>query len=316
MRYLQLGIASLVLASSTSASTTRQIFNFSTYVDIENSHLRPNGNLLLSTFSNASLFEINPSASNPQAKLVDELPGATALCGIASIGYDKFAVIGGIRGNYSYTNETVYIVDYSKNTAEPAISIAASLPNAIMLNGADSLSTYPEIVLTGDARQGYIFRVNTTSGDSEIAIQDEALAPPSNASVPIGVNGLKVFDGYVYYTNTARNTFGRVPITEAGLQNGDVEVISQLDPGAYAYDWDDFILDAAGSAYVAQPPSAIGRILPDGENGIFIGGGNNTTIFNPTSLSLTKDGKTAYVTTRGGIIGDYEYSGAVIEMKL
>ena len=33
-------------------------------------------------------------------------------------------------------------------------------------------------------------------------------------------------------------------------------------------------------------------------------------------MSLAQDGKTAYVTTRGGTIGDYEYSGAVIEIRL
>jgi hypothetical protein len=310
-------MASLAItATSALASRPTQLFNFSSYVDIENSHLRPNGDLLLSTFDNASLFILDPSVPNPQAQLVAEMPGATALCAITSIGFDKFAVIGGVRGNYSYTNETIYIVDYSTNLTMPSISIGANITDAIMLNGMDSLPTYPHLVLAGDARQGAVYRIDTTTGSWEIVIQDDALTPPSNAAAPIGINGLKVFNGYLYYSNTALNTFGRVPITDDGFPNGDIEIITELTPGIYDYDWDDFIFDASGIAYIAQPPSAITRILPNGNATIFIGGGNSTAIFNPTSLSLAQNGKTAYVTTRGGTLDGYEYSGQVVEVQL
>jgi hypothetical protein len=122
---------------------TTQIFNFSSlYVDIENSHLRPNGHLLLSTFDNGSLFTLDPSSANPQAELIAELPGATALCGIATIGSDKFAVVGGVRGSYHYDNETIYTVDFSNNATNATIEVAATIPNASMLNG--SKNTHPE----------------------------------------------------------------------------------------------------------------------------------------------------------------------------
>lgn len=314
LNHYLVGLATI--ATSALASTERQLFNFSTYVDIENSHLRPNGQLLLSTFDNASLFILDPTVPQPEAELVSELPGATALCAITPIGYDKFAVIGGVRGNYSYTNETIYIVDYSQNATQPSISVASNVTNATMLNGMDSLPKHPHIVMAGDARQGAVYRVDTTTGSWEIAIQDEALSPPADAAAPLGINGLKISNGYLYYTNTARNVFGRVSITDEGFQNGDLETIAELTPGVYDYDWDDFIFDASGAVFVAQPPSAIARILPNGTESIFIGGGNDTSIFNPTSLSLAKNGRTAYVTTRGGTLDGYEYSGQVVEVQL
>lgn len=315
---LQLHLRGLALVALTAGTalgqSIRQVFNFSSYVDIENSHLRPNGHLLLSTFDNGRLYTVDPAAAKPEAQLVSAMPGATALCGIASIGDDKYAVVGGVRGNYSYTNETIYTVDYSGGGGQNAtIAIAARVANATMLNGMDSLPEKPHVILLGDSRQGAIYRVDTDSGEASIVIQDDALSAPSNATLPIGVNGLKIRDSYVYYTNSARNTFGRVPITADGEQAGGVEVVAQLDGGTAGYDWDDFIFDEAGVAYAAQPTNAIAEIKSNGEHSIFVGGGNNTLIHGPTSITIARDGKTAYVTTRGN---GAEISGQVLEMKL
>ncbi|QKX57624.1 uncharacterized protein TRUGW13939_04742 [Talaromyces rugulosus] len=308
------GLALVALTAGTAASQSiRQVFNFSSYVDIENSHLRPNGHLLLSTFDNGRLYTIDPSADNPQAELVSAMPGATALCGITSIGDDKYAVVGGIRGNYSYTNETIYTVDYSGGARNATIAIAAHVSNATMLNGMDSLPEKPHVILLADSRQGAIYRVDTDSGVSTIVIQDEALAAPSNATLPIGVNGLKIRESFVYYTNSARNTFGRVPITVDGDQAGDVEVVAQLNGGTAGYDWDDFVFDEAGVAYAAQPTNAIAEIKSNGQHSIFVGGGNNTLIQGPTSITIARDGKTAYVTTHGD---GTNLSGQVLVMQL
>ncbi|CRG88469.1 hypothetical protein PISL3812_05499 [Talaromyces islandicus] len=316
IRLQGLGLAALT-ADTALGQSVRQVFNFSSYVDIENSHLRPNGHLLLSTFDNGRLYTIDPSAANPQAQLVSAMPGATALCGIASIGDDKYAVVGGIRGNYSYTNETIYTVDYNGRNAQNAtIAIAAHVSNATMLNGMDSLPQKPHVVLLADSRQGAIYRADTDSGVSTTVIQDEALAAPSNATLPIGANGLKIRGSFVYYTNSARNTFGRVPITIDGDQAGDVEVVAHLNGGTAGYDWDDFIFDEAGVVYAAQPTNAIAKIKSNGQHSIFVGGGNSTLIQGPTSITIARDGKTAYVTTHGSTVDGFEYSGQVLEMQL
>lgn len=73
MQSQQLGVASLILAPSTSASTTEQSVSFSTYVNIENIYIRSNGDLFLSTLDNTSLFETDSFAPDPQAKLTAEL---------------------------------------------------------------------------------------------------------------------------------------------------------------------------------------------------------------------------------------------------
>ncbi|KAE8310441.1 hypothetical protein BDV41DRAFT_566511 [Aspergillus transmontanensis] len=256
---------------------TRELFHFSTSVDIENSALRPDGSLLLTTFDQGRLYTLNPSVLNPEAELVAALPGATALCGIAAIDTDKFAVIGGIRGNYSYTNETIYTVDFNANPTNPTIEVVSRIPNAIMLNGMAALPAHPHVVLAGDARLGAVFRVDTDTGTAEIAFKDPLLTAPSNASTPIGVNGLKIAGGYMYFTNTGREIFARVPIDGLGRKTGEIEVIAALND-AESYNWDDFVvLEDLNVAYLAQPDNAIAQVSLDGEQKIIVGGGDDHT---------------------------------------
>lgn len=291
---LAIGMSSSLGATS----TTRQLWNFTSYVDIENTSLRPNGQVLMTTFTNASLYTLDPTSSSPTAELVASFSPSTALTGIASVGNDKFAVIGGVRGSYMYTNETVYTCDFSGGP-EPAIEVVATLPDAVMLNGMDSLPQNPAVVLIADSRVGAVWRVNTTDGDFAIAYQGELLLPPENATVPIGINGLKVSNGHVYFTNTAKNLFARIAVTDDGVMHGEVETIAVLGE---EYDWDDFIMDSSGEiAYMAQSPNCIGRvIIGTGEMDVVVGDENDTvSLLGPTSVALAEDDVTAYVSTRG-----------------
>ncbi|ORY61785.1 uncharacterized protein BCR38DRAFT_348056 [Pseudomassariella vexata] len=316
---MTLAYLATMATSSVLAASTEQLFTFSTSVNIENSIFRPNGHLLLTTFDNGRLYTLDPSLAYPEAELIAALPGATAITGIASIGTDKYAVAGGIRGSYHYDNETIYTVDFAGN-ANATIAIVATVPDASLLNGMASLPANPHIVLVGDAVEGCIFRVDTTAGTSEVAFSDELLTVPANATLPLGVNGLKVNGSYAYFTNTARNIFARVPISDMGDKIGDIEVIAEVNADAISagYDWDDFVLDAAsGNAYVAQSSSELVKVaLLDGEQTIVAGGANSSALVGPTSVTLTEDGKTAYVTTRGGTVNWVVYYGQVVEVQL
>lgn len=295
-RFLSL---SLVVGSTLAQSTT-QLFKFPQSVDIENSILRPNGHLLLTTFNNGSLYTLNPSCPTPKAELIARFPGVTAISGISAIGADKYAVVGGIRGSYHYTNETVFTLELSHDGTHPVIKATTQIPEASLLNGMAPLPSQPGVVLIADSRVGCLFRVDTTTGDAKIAFTHEALAAPTNASMPIGINGLKVAGRYAFFTNSARNTFARIPLAEDGEVVGDVEIIARLDPPKTGDDWDDFAIDASGTAYLAQPENALARVSSDGKQVTVAGGGNSTALDGPTSVNLAEDGRIAYVTTRSG----------------
>ncbi|PYH93395.1 hypothetical protein BO71DRAFT_478536 [Aspergillus ellipticus CBS 707.79] len=304
-----------LLATSALAQTT-QLFNFTTYVDIENGIIRPNGHLLLTTFSNGELFTLDPVSPDPQAQLVATFPGATAITGIASIGPDKYAIAGGVRGSYHYTNETIYTIDFNTSAKNPNSTVkpVAHLPNAVMLNGMAALPAQPQTILTGDSRLGCIFRTDTTTGETDVAFKHEALSAPANASVPIGVNGLKTVGEYIYFTNSGRGTFARVRMTPNGTVVSDVEVIATLHEAGD--DWDDFQVVADGSAYVAQPTNAVVRITADGSQQVVAGGGDSEVVVGPTSVHVDEGRGVAYVTTRGGTVGGVVVSGQVLQVEL
>ncbi|KAJ5317500.1 hypothetical protein PENANT_c036G02427 [Penicillium antarcticum] len=305
-----------VLAGTTMAQITTQLYNFTSPIAIENSALRPNGHLLLTTFNNGSLYTLNPSTPNPEAKLVTALPGATAICGITAIDTDKFVIVGGVRGSYHYDNETLYTIDFSDDAARPVVDIVAYIPDAEMLNGMASLPTRPYIVLVADSRLGSLFRVDTITGLSEVVFANSALAAPSNASMPIGINGLKIVGEYVYFTNSALNIFAKIPVSDDGMRFGRVQIIARLDAITSGSDWDDFFIDADGNAYIAQPTNALARVTPAGTVSVFAGGGDSLDLVGPTSVQIAAGGRVAYVTTRGGTVWGFTYGGQVVAVKL
>jgi hypothetical protein len=277
------------MAGVLAAGVATLLFNI-TGVNFENSVLRPNGNLLLTTINNGSLFELDPLATNPEIKLVSTFGGASVL-GIGSIGFDKYAIAGGISGQGpgAFTNESIYTIDLSTNGTSHAPGIAATIPGAMLLDGLVALPAQPHVLLVTDALQGLIYRVDTDTGLWEIAIQDDALAGNP------GVNGIKILDNYAYFTNTATSTYGRFAITAGGEQAGDIEIIA-TDASS-----DDFALDSNGVAYLGrqQSPSAVVRVFPNGTKSVIA---TSASMGRPCSLDLASDDETGYVTTASGQI--------------
>lgn len=210
-------LAMLASSRSVFAQSATQIWNFTTYVDIENSILRSNGHLLFTTLTSPELFTIDPTADEPKAEVVAWLPGnVTALTGIVEVADDKFAVTGGIRGSYNYTEETIFTVDFSVATeADPnatVISTVAKLPDAVMLNGMAALPSNPSILVVADSRVGCLWRVDVETGSVQKAISSSYMLPTENATTPIGIDGLKISaDGsYAYFTNVVLSNLVRV----------------------------------------------------------------------------------------------------------
>lgn len=302
-----------VLSASTPAlALETQLYNFTTYVDIENSALRSNGDILFTTLTNPNFYTINPNAEDPEATIVDTIPGVTALTGISEVAPDVFAVAGGIRGTYNYTNEAIWTVNFTGEAPNSTvITKVATLPNAVMLNGMAPLPQSLHIIVLADSRLGCLWRVDVTTGAVAKAISDPLFNATANASVPVGLDGLKISpDGaYAYFTNVARLILGRVPISDDGTTltaTGDVEVIAELED-----DIDDFVFNGTSTIYAAQNPYSVSKIdLTTNELTYVV----DATIMSggPTSLTIAADGETAYVTTRGST----PMSGQIIEVTL
>ena len=292
--------------------TARQIFQFpnTTFTDIENVGIRPNGILLLSIITSPTIYLLDPSESAPTAQLLHTFPNATSCLGVTETSPDIFAVV---VGNISVATKTgvpgtFAIWSVNLRLYPPVISKIAAVPEAKILNGLTHLQSDPVILLAADSQAGAIFSLNITSGVSEITIQNAALLP--SATFPLGINGLHPFGKDLYFTNSALGTFGSIPIDSMGKATGNVSIIA-TDGKGDAYD--DFAIDRHGNFWVTNHPDILAEITLGGEQMTIV---NATSLVQPTSAIFGKGHSVLYVVTGGSQSNTTIQSGQVFEIKI
>jgi hypothetical protein len=321
-----LTIAALA-ARGVTALSSRQIFEIPNSTFVENIAIRSDASLLLSTFDHGRLYVLDPKSSNPSPEEFVELPGATGLTGIAEVGPNRFAVTASIanKTSYSFANMSVCVVDFGCSSRKhrdaaahraPTVRTVTNIPQAKCLSGMAALPATSHVVLSAEFFTGSIYRTDTRTGAADIVFQDDALGPAPGSVVPLGANGIKIHDGHLYFANSARGTFGRVPIAVDGSRAGDVEVLATLQRNASATAWDDFVMDLQGFAYVALHLVALERIAPGGEQVTLLGGDNGTVLKSTTLVAITADEKTLYITTGGSTGNGVAYGEQIVEVDL
>lgn len=270
---------------------------------IENLHVLPNGELLLSTMDNEGLlYTLDPKDATPEPKQVvapRSFGNTTGLSGIVPLGDDVYAVSGGLHTSFAFENDSmhVYMVDLRKGAVVDSIHV----PGTTTMNGMAAVPRKPWKLLSGDSVGGRVLRIDTRTREVDVAIEDAAIGPADKNSSwglpPIGINGLRTRGDYLYYTNSGLGTFGRVRIDEDGNKDGEFEILATTASDAGIYD--DFTFDSQGNVYVALHSTAVAKISPDGTQTIFAGGGNSTQFKEPTSAALAGDGKSIYVSSGG-----------------
>jgi hypothetical protein len=264
----------------------------------------------------------------PEPQLVAKVPDIDAVTGIAEVAPDVFAITGGINDIPTYGwkagSGLIVLLDLSNaDGIEAKLKTVAKLPQAGILNGMASLPSYPHIVLSIDSKTGNLFRIDTISGAVDIVFQDDELGLPTNPVVPIGGNGIKIYDEYLYFTTSARGYFGRIQITPSGERAGEVEEISRLEapptsPGAAPPKFDDFIRGLDGNFYVAMHPRSLVKIEPDsGEQIPIMDGSSSVVLRTPTAVALSRDQSKAYVVSAGAdeTLGGV-FRGQVVELTI
>ncbi|KAK3324550.1 hypothetical protein B0T19DRAFT_232454 [Cercophora scortea] len=307
-----------------------QLFEYPDSTFIENLHHHPNGqDILITTLANSNLVSVDVHAAKPTAKVVATLAGSTTLTGISPLGDSDaglFAVSGGV-----FLAETISFVPGSVNVYVVSIPVPVhghgaeaeaatvldtiNFANTTMLNGMATLPRRPYTILSADSIGGRILRVDTRTRKTSVAFADPALVAPNISSVPLGVNGLKIRGGYLYFTNSAQGTFARVPIDDEGNKIGGVDIIARVPgPASFGNLYDDFDIDHRGNAYAARQSDFIDRITPRGVRSTVASG--TTVIRRPTSVLLARDGKSIYVSTAGNVVDDVSYGGQILNISI
>ena len=282
------------------SSAVQLVYQFKDQTALENLEPRSNGQLVLTVSSQPVIYSIDPSKKNQPPTPLYHFPNVSGTLGIAEIAPDVFAVVA---GNWSTTTfqaipGSFYIWSVDLTTSSPTAKIISPIPEAAALNGAATLDGSPDLLLIADSSLGAVWRLNVTSGDYSIAIQDPLFSNWSSP-IPIGINGIRTFRGSLYFLNSAQGSYGRVPISSNGSATGEVEVIGRVDVPQVVVD--DFDMDWAGNAWIATHPNVVTQVSPEGIQRNFTGG-NDIEMSQPTSARFGRgsmDKSVLYVVTGG-----------------
>ncbi|MCJ1385735.1 hypothetical protein MMC17_008858 [Xylographa soralifera] len=296
---ISVSVAQVLPFSNDSAAGV--IWTFENETWIENLAVRQNGEVLCTSLSRAALYLVNPFEH--VASLVHQFEPTEGLLGISEIDNDVFVVAS---ANVSLATSEAYpgsakmwkvdMVAWTLGQPD-VVSLITNLTEVVLPDGIATLDNEIGLVLLADAAKGIVWRVDTTTGDYSIAIQDE-LFTTDNKIIPLGVDGIHVLNNNLYFTNFGNNAFGRVAISANGSATGPVEIIANMTIP------DDFAIADDGTAYLAGDNSLY-RYRQDGAVDILVGGPNSLVLEGCTSAQLGRtrmDKNVLYVGTNGGLL--------------
>lgn len=333
----------------------RTIFQFGPGNDatfFENIASRANGDILVTmAVPQANIFAIqNPMTSCPTMTPVFQIPGSNGTHGITEIANrpDVFAVIAGnisLSGNPAngvLGSNSVWELDLRSSGSAPAtgpvggINPDPSCPSALplevtarriadftmapRLNGAASVPG-TSAVLVGDSQLGVAFRLDTATGAITTALDFPEMKPvpgAGSADDALGLNGMKIRAGFLYFTTAASRTVYRVAILPDGsgpAPGAAVETIAAVPSASWM---DDIDVRDDGSLWVTtNTGNTLLALQPGAANGTAAGAGraqfsapvvalgavNATTVAGAASVVFGRgsvSSKTGFVVTGSG----------------
>lgn len=335
---------------------SRTVFQFGPGNDktfLENIASRANGDLLVTmAVPQANVFAIqNPMTSCPTMVPVFQVPGSNGTHGITEIANrpDVFVVAAGnisLSGNPAngvIGSDSLWELDLRTSGSavatgpkagvnpDPACPAAlplevnarkiADMPMAPRLNG---LAAVPgtSAVLVGDSQLGVAFRVDTATGAVSTALDLPEMKPvpgAGSADDALGLNGMKVRGGALYFTTAASRTVYRIAIMPDGsgpMPGAAVETIAAVPTASWM---DDLDVRDDGSLYVTtntgntllalQPAAAANGTVAGAARAQFnapviaLGAANAPTVAGASSVAFGRGSvsrNTAFVVTGSG----------------
>ncbi|CAG8065348.1 unnamed protein product [Penicillium salamii] len=278
-----------------SASNVFQLEQNGTW--FESLAVRSNGNILATRIDSPELWSIVPSGNSGQlghgSRLL-KFPNATSTLGITEIDHDIFAVIAGNVSlpSISPTPGSFVVWTVNLTAAVPKIKVLAAIPGGQFLDGMTKFGN--DLLLISDALKGSVWRLNITTGEFSVALSDASMLPATHQAVQVGVNGLKMWQNYLYFTSSTQEIFARVPLDANAMAQGPIEVITS------GFSFDDFILTANGTAYLStNPDNELIQISPRGRVRLFAGNQFMLSVGGSTAVAVNPKHSILYVATSG-----------------
>ena len=178
--------------------------------------------------------------------------------------------------------------------SDGTVELLTELSEAIFLNGLTGLDG--DRYLIADSYRGAIWELNVPTKTVSIWLEHSDLARTSSEEVTPAVNGLKIYNDFLYASNTQKKQIVKIPILADGLA-GEPEIFLS------GVNIDDFAFDIEGNLYgTTHIFNSVVKIAQDGtvttiaqlEQGM---AGSTALAFGKSEGDLTS----IYVTTNGGM---------------
>ncbi len=155
----------------------------------------------------------------------------------------------------------------------PAVRRVTDIQEALLLNGLANVGGCEPAVLVADSTLGVVFRAEVATGDYEKVLDvPETKRGPGSEDRASGVNGIKLHEGYLYWSNSDLHTIYRIQVDEKGypLEGCLVENFATVEGVAFL---DDFAIHSRGTIWattnyydfiVAIESNGIQTVIPGG----------------------------------------------------
>jgi len=218
---------------------------------------------------------------------------------------DIFCVAAGNFNLQAFSNEagsySIWEVDLRdfNQESKAAVTHIMKLPDSGLPNGFALLPSANGTFLFADSEVGAVWKVNVRNRTHEIAIQVDEMKAPPPPDMPLGINGIKIRDGYLYWTNTGKKLFCRIMIDDNWKAVRETEIVAR-DTLV-----DDFTFDKKGNAWLAQNVlNTVSVVKPDGAVVTAAGKVDQLTVAGGTACQFGRreeDEHVLYMTTTGAL---------------
>jgi sugar lactone lactonase YvrE len=204
------------------------------------------------------------------------------------------------RGIVDKTSPPAQLI-YRQRKGE-APQLALKIEAAKALNGMTLLA--PGRILIADGRGGVIWHFDTRTNSATRFIQDETLDVPADFKLPTpAANGVKIHQGHLYISNTARGLMQRVRLGSDLAPAGKVEVFADQVRA------DDFIFSPAGNLYFTTHRTDVMKITPDRQVSKVPNIGPE--LVGSTALAWRPGDDGPFAINDGGFVAHFWYGGPV-----
>ncbi|KAI9150596.1 putative hetero-Diels-Alderase [Paramyrothecium foliicola] len=249
----------------------------------------------------------DPLSQSPQAELVHQFDSINGLTGITETEKDTFIVAGGTflppvgMGISDPESWGLWQVKLRGSGKAPTITKVIDTPDIPFINGMVTNPYNKAEVLFNDFVNGVVYKINLKTKIYKAIIDvPEMKAPPGSPLRPL--NGLKIHNDFLYWSNSASGILARLKIDKTGLptKTAQVEILSQT-----GYILDDFAIDSTGTPWItAKVNNTILSVTPGGETIVVAGSPGEFTVASAAACAFgrtAKDQHILYLVTSGGL---------------